>query len=285
VERERELSIMSQGGKKIEVLTVSPEIINGDTGLMLVLHGWGGNRYQYQDMMGNFSNRYNVVCISPEYRDSGFDVSPEGTGIRQPYDFSHLQVIDALTSFQAIRIMNPQIDRKRAFIWGGSQGGQIALLATEFAPHTFALTVDACGLVYPTDFFWGMAGWKGEDTDYEIRDTRRFVENIENKVIIFHGGKDEMVNVEQSYALEATLRKAGKEVEAHYYPEGDHHLKPVTTRMEATILNASEDLSRARVQGKDDFSRKNCTVLSCTGCDFIVDFTGDFPILKRNEVT
>jgi len=88
----QESSFLSQGGKRIDILVINPETLNGDTGLMLVLHGWGNNRYQYRDMMEDFSKRYNVACISPEFRDLGFDASPNGIGIKQPYDFSHLQV-------------------------------------------------------------------------------------------------------------------------------------------------------------------------------------------------
>jgi len=177
-------------------------------------------------MMKDFSNRYNVVCVSPEFRDSGFDASPDGIGIKQPYDFSHLQVIDALSSLQTARLRKPKLNDERTFIWGGSQGGHIAVLATEFAPHTFALTIGACGIAYPTPGFWEKAGWRGEGAEFEIRDTRRFVDKVQNKVILFHGIKDELVNVQESYDLERVLRNAGKEVEAHYYPNGDHFLRP-----------------------------------------------------------
>ncbi|KYH41426.1 MAG: hypothetical protein AYL32_005360 [Candidatus Bathyarchaeota archaeon B26-2] len=281
MEREYEVSVVSQGGKRIDVLVVNPEKINENTGFMLVLHGWGGNRYQYREMILDFSNRYNVVCISPEYRDSGFDASPTGSGIRQPYDFSHLQVVDALTAFQSVRSRYKCAEWRRSFIWGGSQGGHIALLATEFAPNTFALTVDACGIVYPTDGFWEKAGWRGEGAEFEIRDARRFVDKIRNKVIIFHGGRDKVVDIEQSYTLEAVLRESGKEVEAHYYPEGDHFLTPTTTRMEATIKHATEDLLTRRVEGEDDFSRKDSTILPCTEHTYIMDFSSGRPELRK----
>ncbi|HIE14556.1 TPA: hypothetical protein EYP70_04730 [Candidatus Bathyarchaeota archaeon] len=280
---EHEISVMSQGNKKIDVLVVTPRQLSEETGFMLILHGWGGNRYQYREMMLDFSDRFNVICISPEYRDSGFDASPTGAGIRQPYDFSHLQVIDALTAFQSVRERYPQTSWERSFVWGGSQGGHIALLSTEFSPHTFALTIDACGIVYPTDSFWEKAGWKGKGAEFEIRDARRFVSNIRNKIIIFHGGKDEVVSIEQSYTLEKTLEDMGKEVEAHYYPEGNHFLAPETTRMEATLRHATKDILNRRIKDKDDFSRREITILNCTGCRYIVDFRMGLPELQKEE--
>ncbi|RJS85499.1 alpha/beta fold hydrolase [Candidatus Bathyarchaeota archaeon] len=283
--KEREITVVSQGQKRIDVLFVVPEVINDETGFMLVLHGWGGNRYQYRDMMLDFSDRYNVICISPEYRDSGFDASPTGHGIRQPYDFSHLQVIDALTSFQTVRKLYENLDWGRSFVWGGSQGGHIALLASEFAPSTFALTIDACGIVYPTESFWNKAGWRGRGPEFEIRDARRFIDNIQNKVIIFHGGKDESVSIEQSYELEKLLKQKGKDVEAHYYPNGDHFLRPETTRMDATIQHASKDILSRRRTGVDDFSKMGQTLLECSGRRYVVDFSRGVPIIKMEETT
>jgi len=277
----QELSVLSQGGKRIDILVISPETLDDDTGLMLVLHGWGNNRYQYRDMMEDFSRRYNVVCISPEFRDSGFDASPTGTGVKQPYDFSHLQVVDALSSLQAMRLRNQKLNDKRTFIWGGSQGGHTAVLATEFAPHTFALTIDACGIAYPTPEFWERAGWHGERAEFEIRDTRRFVDKVQNKVILFHGIKDEVVNVQESYDLEKALRNTGKEVEAHYYPNGDHFLRPDSSRMEATIEHASGDLLTRRIESENDFSRGDQTLMLCTGRKYVIDFSGE--LLRLTE--
>jgi len=34
--REQELSVLSQGGKRIDVLVINPETLDGDTGLMLI---------------------------------------------------------------------------------------------------------------------------------------------------------------------------------------------------------------------------------------------------------
>jgi len=279
----QELSVFSQGGKRVDILVINPEALDDATGLMLALHGWGNNRYQYRDMMEDFSKRYNVVCISPEFRDSGFDASPNGTGIKQPYDFSHLQVIDTLSSLQAVRLRSPKLNDRRTFIWGGSQGGHIAVLATEFAPHTFALTIDACGIAYPTPEFWEKAGWHGEGAEFEIRDTRRFVDKIQNKVVLFHGIKDELVNVQESYDLETALRNADKEVEAHYYPNGDHFLRPDSSRMEATIEHASRDLLTRRIKGENDFSRGGQTPMRCTGCKYVIDFRGELPQLREER--
>ena len=276
-------SILSQGGKEIPVLTIRPESITGNTGLMLVLHGLGNNRSQYRELMLDFSERYNVVCMAPEYRDSGWDASEEGKGIRQPYDFSHLQVMDALAAFRAVSSEYPEGNVRRAFVWGGSQGGHIAMLATAFAPHTFAVTVDACGIVYPDPAKerWQLAGLSKEDrAEWEIRDARHFVDRIRNKVFLFHGDADEAVDIRQSYELKDALEQAGKEVEAHYTEGGDHFLKPVTTRTEQTIRYASQDLNARSIVGENDFERGSVFTFPCTGRTAQVDFRGDVPELS-----
>jgi dipeptidyl aminopeptidase/acylaminoacyl peptidase len=281
--QKQELSVVSQGKKKIDVFATKPKNMNKDTGLMLVIHGWGGNRYQYEDMMVDFCDRYNVICVSPEYRDSGFDAFTEGRGVRQPYDFSHLQLIDALTSLQEVRLRNPSVSDERTFVWGGSQGGQMALLAAEFAPNTFALIVNASGIVYPTDYWLNRAGWRIEGDEFKIRDARRFLENIKCKTIIFHGGKDKLVDIGLSYELEALLKKIGKEVEVHYFTEGGHQLKPVTTRMEATVNYASNDLLTRRLRGDNDFARKRMNRVLCTESIYIIDFSGEYPQIMKEK--
>ena len=57
--------------KPITVLVVAPDVMDENTGVMLFCHGWGGNRFQHQDKMEFTADTFNIVCIAPEYRQSG----------------------------------------------------------------------------------------------------------------------------------------------------------------------------------------------------------------------
>lgn len=268
--REWEFRFVSQGGEASQALVAEPEAPRGTTGLMLVLHGWGNSRYQYREMMHQFAERYDVYCLSPEYRHSGFAANDTGTGILQPYDLSHLQVVDCLQAYaellRRLRVRNV----RRSYLWGGSQGGHIALLAAAWMPNTFAVTVDCCGLVRPGPRHWEKAGWQGDQDDTDIRDATRVADLIRSRVVIVHGEADDLVPVEHSRRMENALRRAGKQVVARYYPGGDHFLQPVTTRAQATIDLVDDDLRKAEVPGPNDLEWGTHTVLSTTGRRYVV---------------
>ncbi|MDD3928019.1 MAG: hypothetical protein PHT33_15355 [bacterium] len=102
--------------KTITVLTVEPDCLNSDTGVMLFTHGWGGNRFQHLDKMEYTADKFNLVCISAEYRQSGYDFDAiSGLGSYRPYDASFYQVFDVLNSLRELLLLKPGINRKRIF--------------------------------------------------------------------------------------------------------------------------------------------------------------------------
>jgi len=87
--------------KPISVFVIEPDEINSETGVMLFTHGWGGNRFQHQDRMEYAVENFNVVGLSVEYRQSGYDFnSITGHGSYRPYDASFLQVFDVLNGLR-----------------------------------------------------------------------------------------------------------------------------------------------------------------------------------------
>lgn len=278
--RGADLVLWSQD-RDIIARVVWPRRVRGTTGLMLVVHGYGGNRFQYAEMMDDLSERFGVVCVSPEYRDSGRDSGQGERGVRKPYDSSHKQVVDSLNSFRRAAVEFPHIDVSRRFVWGGSQGGHIALLATAFAPGTFALTMDLCGKVHP--FARDMTGDELGEPEKLIRSAHLLAPRIRNKVFICHGTADEVVPVEESRLMEKALGEAGVEHEAVYVEGGDHFLRPVTTRAEQTVLHCGRDLMTRRVDGPTDFERESRHVFPCAGVDYVVDFRGGRASIERHE--
>jgi hypothetical protein len=62
--------------KPIVAYVTVPDRMSGDTGLMHFAHGWAGNRYGYKAMQQEFSDRYNLVGVATEFRQSGYDFDP-----------------------------------------------------------------------------------------------------------------------------------------------------------------------------------------------------------------
>lgn len=285
---EYDLSFLSAGtafAKPIICRVVAPDVLDARTGAMLFLHGWGGNRFQYQDMMRDFVPRYNVVGIAPEYRQSGYDADPvAGHGTVIPYDFSHFQVIDSLGSLLTVLKAVPGLNKRRLHVFGGSQGSHIAGLCTVFAPNTFALTICACGICYPTPERFENSGRLPTPDDEAVRNLVRFAHTIRNKVVLMHGTADELVPDEQTRTFEHALRAAGVDVAAKYIEGGNHGLGPVTTRQAVVEEMAHADLLAAETDGQTDFDTGSRVVLECVERNFTLDWGRPFPNVWRWEL-
>ena len=260
--------------KRITAYVAAPDSFDGDTGLMLFAHGWSGNRYQYREMQREFADRYGLVCVAPEFRQSGYDFDPTtGSGSTRPYDASHLQVVDCLNAVRVALDLYPGVNRSRLLVFGGSQGAHIAMLACVFAPDTFALAVALCGLSRIADPALGWAGRDFSEDELAIRDVVRMAERVRCPVVLAHGTADETVPDSHTRELERALRSAGKQVVARYYEGASHSLAPVTTRRDVAVELANDLILSARSDGENDFDRGSRIVIPCVTRACVVDWS------------
>ncbi len=260
--------------KWITAYAVEPDALDEETGAMLFHHGWGGNRFQYADMMRDFAERYNLVCLSPEFRQSGFDFDPvRGRGSYRPYDASFAQVFDGLAGLRLLLELRPHVNRSRLYTFGGSQGGHITLLAAIYAPNTFALTISACAISQLDPGRQDWAGRRFPQHEIDVRDVVRLIDRIRCPVVAFHGDADETVPVEHFHKLEAALRRAGIEHRTKVYPGGSHSLAPTTSR-EAAVVELADDLLRSsRRDGPTDFESGDVVRIPCAGKVCVIDWS------------
>ncbi len=139
-----------------------PAGINANTGLMLVLHNWGGvyDSPEYLQWSRTFATRYNVIAISVNYLQSG-----QTWNEHLPYDHGYLQAIDCLRALYAVwsqlRDRGVAFNEHRVYSMGGSGGGNVTQMVMKLAPHTFACGIDICGMPGLLD---AVAYGTGEDT-------------------------------------------------------------------------------------------------------------------------
>ena len=144
------------GERTVPIYVREPEAgVSPTTGIMIVLHGWGGD-YLSESMMpwiDYFPDAYDVVVVSVQYLQSTKDWWPGDRKV--PYDHGYLQAIDAIRALghvrEQLRDGGIDYDDSRLFIMGGSGGGNITQMAAKFAPRTFAVAVDCCGMPGLTD--------------------------------------------------------------------------------------------------------------------------------------
>ena len=271
--------------KPIEALVMEPDQIGPRTGAMLFTHGWGGNRYQYEQTMEYALEAFDLVCLSVEFRQSGYDFDPvTGRGAYRPYDASFYQVFDVLNGLRSVLSLRPGIDRSRLFHYGGSQGGHIALLGAVFAPRTFAFVYTARAVTHIGESRILNAGRSFAPHELAVRNAVELAGRIECPVFMEHGTADEVVpHREHALPLEEKLRASGRLAGVRYYEGGDHALAPVTSRFDTFRETAPRFLNERVNEQEDDFAAGRTVEIDCGEKKLVVDWsrpTGDADLFQ-----
>jgi len=271
--------------KPITVLVVEPDSIGPRTGAMLFTHGWGGNRFQYEETMLFAAERFDLVCLSVEFRQSGYDFDPvKGEGAYLPYDASFYQTFDVLNGLRTILSHRPEIDRSRLFHYGGSQGGHIALLSAVFAPNTFAFLYATSPVTHMNTGPSLDPGRDFSQRELMIRDVIGLSDLIECPVYLEHGTADEIVpHKTHTEPLEQRLRARGNLAGIRYYEGASHSLAPVTNRLETFKRTAPKFLASLRNDCIDDFTAARRVKIPCDDWKLVIDWSkpaDDFELVR-----
>jgi len=252
-----------------------PDQPNENTGLMVMLHGWGGDYHQYDSYCADWRNRFNCIMLQANYRGS-FHAS-------QPYDFGKYQAIDVLRSMHWV-LTNCPVNRRRIIGWGGSGGGNVILQCGKMAPHTFALIIECAGITHPTSAADMKAGWDRPDRpggwqgtalggtkEYSeperlIRDPIHHAALFNTKVYVFHPDLDTTVGIQHGIEMAYALRQAGKDVVFEIIEGGDHGFAGALDprehdRKTCTETYAADDILSRGTDGATDFDRKQPVIL------------------------
>lgn len=261
--------------KPLTALVLTPDRIGNHTGAMLFTHGWGGNRFQHEDKMQAAVEAFDLVCVSVEFRQSGFDFDPvKGTGWDVPYDAGFLQVFDVLNGLRRVLELYPGLDRGRLFHYGGSQGGHLALLGAAFAPRTFAWVYATSPVTHLGPEMQEWAGRTFAPHELRARDVEALADVIQCPVHLEHGTADPTVPWEaHTGRLARRLEALGKPVSAVFHEGGDHGLAPVTDRLTTFLARAPEPLRTLRREGADDFALGSTVTLDCGPRILIIDWS------------
>ena len=290
--------------------------VTAETGLMLVLHNWGGTAWRGAPDPNQLIARYNVIAIGVDYLQSG----PYDAGSDPPYDFGYLQAMDALRALwwvhDGLKAINKPFDRGRIYATGGSGGGNVALMANKFAPRTFACIVDLCGMAkLSDDIAFGLPGGSRLNAGYqrendasralpahaqEIRfvgfpahlEQMRVLGNTTH-VITVHGVEDDACPVEDKREMVAHMQAAGLHVTGHFITPDDldgealqnaGHALGDRTRIlfrfaDPHLLPDAPDAGRT-IAPNDFECRDDAVVYTVTGGRYVVSYYAGYPAIR-----
>lgn len=238
------------GARQVKVYVWYPggtlDNVDGDTGLMLNLHNWGGTGWVGTADPAQLVDRYRVVVISVDYLQSGpYDEKQRNAA---PYDFGYLQALDALRAlyfvWNGLEGMEKPFARGRIYCTGGSGGGNVTLMANKLAPRTFACAVDCSGMAkLADDIAYGIPGRTslnagyGQDKDspaYLSPDAQdlRFVGNPGHlkvmkdlgnacRMLVIHGMTDASCPFEDAREMAINMQNARLAVSPHFISDAD----------------------------------------------------------------
>ena len=263
-------------GKPVTALVVAPDEVSSDTGGMMFIHGWGGNRFQHRDKMEITAEERNLVCVSAEFRQSGYMADPvKGSGFDLPYDLSFMQTFDVLNAFRHALSLYPALDRRRLYAYGGSQGGHIALLAASvFAPGTFCGVYASCALVRVPETRALSAGRVFAPWEHSARDVIEHAGRFRCPILLEHGTADETVDFsEHALALRRRLTELGRPPVVRWYEGGMHSLEPTITKLEAYKALSPELFACPPRGDVDDFAAGRFVSAPCAGRALEIDWS------------
>ncbi len=292
------------------------ENVTDQTGIMLTLHNWGGERCAGTASPTALADRLNVIAVCVDYLQSGRKSSIDDP---EPYDFGYLQAVDALRALAWVRhglsAAGHSYDDGRIYCTGGSGGGNVTLMANKLAPHTFACVVDMCGMKkLSDDIAFNLAGgsvlnarWSRDrhSTYFLSIDEQelRFVgspghlaamkeRNHQTKIVVVHGVNDFTCPFPDAQEMVRNMKAADLDVAAYFIDECDLNTTAFTSlghalgnRTEIVFQVAGKYLLPAGVEAKrragpSDFERRSKTVYETTNGQFVISYDQPYPVSR-----
>ncbi|HIE96185.1 MAG: DUF2920 family protein [Fuerstiella sp.] len=292
------------------------ENVTDQTGIMLTLHNWGGERCAGTASPTALADRLNVIAVCVDYLQSGRKSSIDDP---EPYDFGYLQAVDALRALAWVRhglsAAGHSYDDGRIYCTGGSGGGNVTLMANKLAPHTFACVVDMCGMKkLSDDIAFNLAGGSGLNARWS-RDRHstyflsideqelRFVgnprhlatmteRNHQTKIVVVHGVNDSTCPFADAQEMVRNMKAADLDVVAYFIDECDLNATAFSSlghalgnRTEIVFQVAGEYLlpdgvAAKRRVGPSDFERRSEIVYETTNGQFVISFDQRYPVSR-----
>ena len=174
--------------RKLRVDYSVPNEVNQETGILLLIAGYGGNidSNVYKKMRNLFSDNYNLIVLQCSYFGSEFMQTPSFDEFTNMYndmnvnkktsvlvngrsiteisyemnenldnmnDMGPMQAIDNITAILAVieeaKKNGIVVNSKKVIIYGQSHGAYLAYLCNRFCPNMFSLIIENSAYIFP----------------------------------------------------------------------------------------------------------------------------------------
>ncbi len=171
------------------------------------------------------------ICIAPNVRGS--------TGYGMDFQRANYQDLgggDLQDEVYAVKFMEATgyVDSKKIGITGGSYGGFMTLMAIGKTPDVWAAGVELFGIIdwrsmlqhsdpELQQYERALLGDPEKDAKvYEATSPIAYIHNVKAPLLVLQGDNDPRVPKEEAEQVVELLKKDGKTVDAHYYPNEGH---------------------------------------------------------------
>ncbi len=183
------------------------------------------------------------ICIAPNVRGS------TGYGIEfQKANYQDLGGGDLQDEVYAVRFLEATgyVDPQRVGITGGSYGGFMTLMALGRTPTVWAAGVELFGIInWKTmlkhsdallqQYEQSLLGDPVKDEKiYESTSPLAYIHAVRAPLLVLQGDNDPRVPKEEAVQVVELLKKDGRTVEAHYYPDEGHGFMKRENRVDST---------------------------------------------------
>src|SRR6516164_5772287 len=230
----RIVSYKSSDGKTISALLWIPFNLKRDASnpaLVLPHGGPTGQRVDYwsPEVQALVSRGY--ICIAPNPRGS------TGYGLDfQKANFQDLGGGDLKDEIAGVDFLKATgfVDSKKIGIYGGSYGGFMTLMAIGKTPDIWGAAVDQYGIISwltmlkssdPSlnEYLKGLLGNPEQNPKvYEDDSPITYIRSEKAPLLVLQGDNDPRVPKEEAQQVVDILKKVGRTVEVHYYPNEGH---------------------------------------------------------------
>lgn len=186
--------------------------------------------------------RNGYITIAPDFLGYG-NSSPESTNVFEARFQTYTTILSLLKTIETpsfAEATEGKWDGKNIFIWGHSNGGQIALTVLEITGKNYPTSLWApvstpfpYSILYFTDELSDYGKYlRGElakfEADYDVGlySIHTYYDRIQAPINLHQGIADESVPFKWSDALAESLKGLGLKVNYYKYPQTDHNMTP-----------------------------------------------------------